>query len=82
MLVRGDPPPELPEILSRSAATVEHAQIVREGVHVRLRAWLPAYLALRRALLDAHCPLLLPLVSSYEEPTTTEELRATGLSSL
>jgi hypothetical protein len=32
--------------------------------------------------LDAHCPLLAPLrdlVHGYEEPTTTDELWATGL---
>jgi hypothetical protein len=44
-----------------------------------LRARIPAYLAERRALLDAHCPLLPPLrdlVHGYEEPTTTDELWA------
>jgi hypothetical protein len=59
----------------------EHAQVVEEGA--RLKAALPAYLAQRRALLDAHCPLippLLALVRGYDpEPTTTEELWATGL---
>jgi hypothetical protein len=48
----------------------------------RLRARLPAYLVQRRALLDEHCPLIAPLralVHGYEEPTTTEELWATGL---
>jgi hypothetical protein len=58
-------------------------QIVQDGV--RLRARLPAYLAQRRALLKAHCPLLLPLqdlVHGYEEPTTTDELWATGLGAL
>jgi hypothetical protein len=34
-------------------------QIMDDGT--RLRARLPAYLTQRRALLDAHCPLLLPL---------------------
>jgi hypothetical protein len=56
------------------------AQLVEEGT--QLRARLPAYLVERRALLDAHCPLLPPLValvSGYEEPTTTDELWATGL---
>jgi hypothetical protein len=55
-------------------------RIVQDGA--RLRARLPSYLAQRRALLDAHCPLLPPLqdlVHSYEEPTTTDELWATGL---
>jgi hypothetical protein len=49
----------------------------------RLLAAFPAYLAQRRALLDAHCPLIAPLlaiVRGYDpEPTTTEELWATGL---
>jgi hypothetical protein len=55
-------------------------RIVQDGT--RLRARLPAYLAQRRALVDAHCPLLPPLedlVHGYNEPTTTEELWATGL---
>jgi hypothetical protein len=55
-------------------------QILQDGA--RLRARLPAYLAQRRTLLDAHCPLLPPLqnlVHGYEEPTTTDELWATGL---
>jgi hypothetical protein len=55
-------------------------QIVQDGA--RLRARLPAYLAQRRALLDAHCPLLPPLrdlVHDYEVPNTTDELWATGL---
>jgi hypothetical protein len=54
--------------------------VVEEGA--RLRAALPAYLAQRRALLDVHCPLLPPLrtmVYGYEEPTTTDEVWATGL---
>jgi hypothetical protein len=54
---------------------------MKEGA--RLRAALPAYLVRRMALLDAHClliPLLLALVRGYDpEPTTTEELWATGL---
>jgi hypothetical protein len=57
-------------------------RLVQEGVHMRLRVRLPAYLTQRRARLDEHCPLLPPLValvSSYKEPTTTEELWATGL---
>jgi hypothetical protein len=55
-------------------------RIMQDGA--RLRARLPAYLAQRRALLDAHCPLLPPLqalVHGYEEITTTDELWATGL---
>jgi hypothetical protein len=55
-------------------------QVVRDGA--RLRARLPAYFVRQRALLDAHCPLLPPLldlVHSYEKPTTTDELWATGL---
>jgi hypothetical protein len=58
----------------------EHAPVGEEGV--RLKAALPAYLARRRALLDVHCPLIAPLralVCGYDEPTTTEELWATGL---
>ena len=88
MLVRGDPPPGYENQLSQSAESIELTQTVHEGVRqtvhegVRLRARLPAYLAQRRALLDAHCPLLPPLralVHGYEEPTTIEELWATGL---
>jgi hypothetical protein len=55
-------------------------RLVQEGAWLRAR--LSAYLAQRRALLDAHCPLLAPLraiVIGYQEPTTTEELWATGL---
>jgi hypothetical protein len=59
----------------------EHAQVVEEGA--QLRAALSAYLTQRRALLDAHCPLIAPLrdlVRDYDpEPTTTEELWSTGL---
>jgi hypothetical protein len=54
MVLRGTPPAELTTRLSP-----EHAQVVQEGV--RLKAGLPAYLAQRRALLDAHCPLIPPL---------------------
>ena len=76
MVLRGAPPAELAARLSP-----EHARVVEEGA--RLRALLPAYLARRRALLDAHCPLIAPLralVRGYDpEPTTTEELWATGL---
>jgi hypothetical protein len=75
MLLRSAPPTGL-----ASRIAPEHARVVEEGA--RLRAGLPAYLVLRRALLDAHCPLippLLDLVYGYEIPTTTEELWATGL---
>jgi ankyrin repeat protein len=50
-----------------------HVQVVEAGA--RLRAALPAYLAQRQALLNAHCPLITPLlalVQEYDpEPTTT-----------
>jgi hypothetical protein len=75
MVLRGAPPAELTARLSP-----EHARVVQEGA--RLRAQLPAYLAQRRALLDAHCPLIAPLqdlVHGYKEPTTTDELWATRL---
>jgi cellobiose-specific phosphotransferase system component IIA len=75
MVLRGAPPAELTARLSP-----EHAQVVKYGA--RLRTGLPAYLARRRVLLDAHCPLIPPLralVHGYEEPTTTDELWATGL---
>jgi hypothetical protein len=56
-------------------------RLVQEGS--RLQDKLPAYLVQRRALLDAHCPMLLPplqdLVHGYMELTTPEELWATGL---
>jgi hypothetical protein len=77
MVVRGAPPAEFMARLRRP----EHARVVEEGA--RLRAALPAYLVRRRAILDAHCPLIAPLlalVRGYDpEPTTTEELWATGL---
>jgi hypothetical protein len=76
MVLRGAPPPALVALLSP-----EPARVVQEGA--RLRARLPAYLVRRRALLDAHCPVLQPplrnLVHGYMELTTTEELWATGL---
>jgi hypothetical protein len=53
---------------------------VQEGA--RLRERLPAYLVQRRTFLDSHCPLPAPLraiVTGYQEPTTTEELWATGI---
>jgi ankyrin repeat protein len=64
MVLIDDPPPALVVLLS-----LEQARVVQEGA--RLRARLPAYLVRRRALLDAHCPVLLPplraLVHSYME---------------
>jgi hypothetical protein len=75
MMLWGAPPAELATRLSP-----EHARVVQEGA--RMRARLPAYLAQRRALLDAHCLLIAPLqdlVHDYEVPTTTDELWATGL---
>jgi hypothetical protein len=63
--------------------SLQHSRIVQKGA--RLRAGLPAYLARRWALLAEYTPLITPLgalVSSYEEPTTTEELWATGLGAL
>jgi ankyrin repeat protein len=76
LVLRGAPPPALVALLPP-----EPARVVQEGA--RLRARLPAYLVRRRALLDAHCPVLLPpllaLVRGYIELTTTEELWATGL---
>jgi hypothetical protein len=61
--------------------TQEHMRVIEEGA--RLRARLPAYLARRRALLDEHCSLIPPLralIRDYDpEPTTTDEIWATGL---
>jgi hypothetical protein len=75
MVLQSTPPADL--VIQMSP---QHSHIVKEGT--RLRAELPAYLARRRALLAEHTSLIAPLralVSSYEEPTTTEELWATGL---
>jgi hypothetical protein len=75
MLLHGGPPESLAKNLAPPLR-----RIVKDGA--RLRARLPAYLTRRRALLDAHCPLLPPLqaiVHGYEEPTTTDEIWATGL---
>jgi hypothetical protein len=76
MVLHGDPPPMLVALLSP-----ELARMVQEGSRLRVR--LPAYLVRRRAVLDAHCPLLLPplraLVHGYMELTTTDECWATGL---
>jgi hypothetical protein len=75
MVLHGGPPKSLTADLA-----LPFQEIIQDGV--RLRARLPAYLLQRRAFLDAHCPLLPPLqdlVHGYEEPTTTDELLATGL---
>jgi hypothetical protein len=78
MVVRGAPTASLV-----NRVRPEYAPIVLQGA--RLWAGLPAYLAQRRALLAENTSLIAPLralVSSYEEPTTTEELWATGLGAL
>jgi hypothetical protein len=76
--VRNAPPPALAE---SDLLSPENARVVHKGAQSRAR--LPAYLVQRRALLDAHCPVLLPplraLVHGYMKLTTTEELCATGL---
>jgi hypothetical protein len=75
MVLHGGPP----ESLTKDFAPPLQ-QIVHDGA--RLRARLPAYLAQRRIVIDAHCTLLPPLqdlVNGYEEPTTTDELWATVL---
>jgi hypothetical protein len=68
-----------PELLAKGLAPPLQ-QIVQGGA--RLRAQLPAFLTQRRALLDAHCPLLptlQELMHGYDEPTTSDEFWATGL---
>jgi hypothetical protein len=78
MVLRGAPPADFVMQISP-----QHSRVVEEGA--QLRAGLPAYLAQRRALLAEHTPLITTLwaiVSSYEEPTTTDELWATGLGAL
>jgi hypothetical protein len=76
MVVRGAPPADLVAQLRYK----DHAKVVAEGA--RLRTAITPYLVRRRALLDDHCPLigpLLALVRDYDpEPTTTDELWATG----
>jgi hypothetical protein len=75
IVLRSDPSELFAEVLAPQLQ-----QIVQDGA--RLRARLPAYLTQRRALIDVHCPLPSPLrdlVHGYEEPTTTDELWATGL---
>jgi hypothetical protein len=78
MVLKGAPPAEL---LGKWHLRAEYVRVVEGGA--RLMAALPAYLARRRALLDAHCPLIVPLldlVRDYDpEPITTKELWATGL---
>jgi hypothetical protein len=69
MVLRSDPP-------QHWRASPHYSRVVEEE-GARLRAGLPAYLARRRALLTEHTSLIAPLwalASSYEEPTTTEEL--------
>jgi hypothetical protein len=77
MVLREDPQASL----VAGALSLERRQVVEKGA--RLRTRLPAYLARRRAVLDDHCPLISPLlalVRDYDlEPTTTEEIWATGL---
>jgi hypothetical protein len=78
MVLKSAPPADLAVQMES-----EHSRVVEEGA--RLRAGLPAYLARRRTLLAEHTSLIAPLralVSSYEEPTSTEELWATGLGAL
>jgi hypothetical protein len=73
LALRGAPPSELVARLSP-----EVTLLVREGA--RLRAQLPEYLAQRRVLLDAHCPLIAPLqvlVLGYEKPITDDEIWST-----
>jgi hypothetical protein len=75
MVLQSAPPANLVVQMS-----TEHSRVAEKGA--RLLARFPAYLAQRRALLSEHTSLIAPLealVSSYEEPTTTEELWATGL---
>jgi hypothetical protein len=78
MVLHGAPPESVAEGLAPPLQ-----RIVQDGA--RLRARLPAYLTERRAIVDAHCPLLPPLrdlVRGYEEPTTIDEFWATELGAL
>jgi hypothetical protein len=62
--------------MTRQRLQTMHAQVVEEWARVQ------AYLAQRWANLDVHCPLITPLralIRGYDEPTTSEELWATGL---
>jgi hypothetical protein len=75
MVLRGAPPAALVALLSPA-----NVRVVQKGARLRLR--LPAYLVQRRALLDAHCPVIAPLralVHGYMDLTTTEDVWATGL---
>jgi hypothetical protein len=80
LVLRGALPPALVALLLLEPTSAT-ARVLQEGA--RLRARLPAYLKRRRALLDAHCPVLLTplrvLVHGYMELTSTEEIWATGL---
>jgi hypothetical protein len=63
-------------VFARESLQRMHTQVVQEW------ARLQAGLAQRRALLDEHCLLIPPLralIHGYNEPTTSEELWATGL---
>jgi hypothetical protein len=74
LLLRGEPSADLIAKLLPN-----HMGLVEEGA--RLRAELPPYLSQRRALIDAHSPLIPPLqalVHGYAALTNTE-LWATGL---
>jgi hypothetical protein len=73
-------PLALPRGMATQSFPSWYEQVVQEWA--RLQARLPAYLAQRQALLNEHCPLIEPLralVKSYDEPTTSEGLWATGL---
>jgi ankyrin repeat protein len=80
MVLRGTPPPAL--VASFHHRSSLFPTLVEEGA--RLRERLPVYRMQRRALLDAHCPILPPLqalVHGYDVPTT-DEIWATGLGAL
>jgi hypothetical protein len=76
MVLKGAPGADFAAALSSG-----HKRVVEEGA--QLRAALPVYLKRWRDVVDAHCPILAQLrdlVRSYiPEPTTTDELWATGL---
>jgi hypothetical protein len=79
LVVRGAPPADFVAKLGP-----QHAQVFEEGA--RLRTALSVYLVRWRAIMDAHCPLIAPLLALVHDddpkPTTTEELWATGLGTL
>jgi hypothetical protein len=80
MVLRGVPPPALVAFLLPADKL-----LVEKGA--RLRAQLPTYRARRRALVDAHCaliPPLLALVHGYESdvPGTTDDIWAMELGDL